>query len=148
MLNMHVQGKRRRGGYHQEDVKHASAGKEKKGRIPPRRCQTCKWREREEGEDTTKKMLNMQVQGKRRRGGYHQEDVKHASAGKEKKGRIPPRRCQTCKWREREEGEDTTKKMLNMQVQGKRRRGGYHQEDVKHASAGKEKKGRIPPRRC
>ena len=37
--------------------------------------------------------------------------------------------------------------MLNMQVQGKRRRGGYHQ-DVKHASAGKEKKGRIPPRRC
>ena len=54
----------------------------------------------------------MQVQGKRRREGYHQEDVKHASAGKEKKG------------------------------------GGYHQEDVKHASAGKEKKGRIPPRRC
>ena len=39
--------------------------------------------------------------------------------------------------------------MLNMQVQGKRRRGGYHhQEDVKHASAGKEKKERIPPRRC
>ena len=38
--------------------------------------------------------------------------------------------------------------MLNMQVQGKRRRGGYHQEDVKHASAEKEKKGRIPPRRC
>ena len=67
-------------------------------------------REREEGEDTTKKMLNM------------------------------------C--REREEGEDTTKKMLNMQVQGKRRRGGYHQEDVKHTGAGKEKKGRIPPRRC
>ena len=31
--------------------------------------------------------------------------------------------------REREEGEDTTKKMLNIQV-------------------GKEKKGRIPPRRC
>ena len=53
----------------------------------------------------------MQVEGKRRRGGYHQEDVKHASGGKEKKG-------------------------------------GYHQEDVKHASAGKEKKGRIPPRRC
>ena len=47
----------------------------------------------------------MQVQGKRRRGGYHQEDVKHASVGKEKKGRI-------------------------------------------HASVGKEKKGRIPPRRC
>ena len=50
--------------------------------------------------------------------------------------------------REREEGEDTTKKMLNMQVQGKRRRGGYHQEDVKYASVVKEKKGRIPPRRC
>ena len=48
---------------------------------------------------------------------------------------------------EREEGEDTTKKMLNMQVHGKRRRGEYHQEDVKHASVGKEKKGRIPPRR-
>ena len=87
MLNM--EGKRRRGGYHQEDV--------------------C--REREEGEDTTKKMLNIQVGGKRRRGGYHQEDVKHTSGGKEKKG-------------------------------------GYHQEDVKHASVGKEKKGRIPPRRC
>ena len=72
----------------------------------------------------------MQVEGKRRRGGYHQEDVKHASVGKEKKGG------------------DTTKKMLNMQVEGKRRRGGYHQEDVKHASVGKEKKGRIPPRRC
>ena len=43
MLNMHVQGKRRRGVYHQEDVKHASGGKEKNG------------------EDTTKKMLNMQV---------------------------------------------------------------------------------------
>ena len=56
-------------------------------------------------------MLNMQVEGKRRRGGYHQEYIKHAGAGKEKKG-------------------------------------GYHQEDVKHASAGKEKKGRIPPRRC
>ena len=93
-------------------------------------------------------MLNMQVEGKRRRGGYHQEDVKHASVVKEKKERIPPRRCLTCKWREREEGEDTTKKMLNMQVEGKRRRGGYHQEDVKHASVGKEKKGRIPPRRC
>ena len=93
-------------------------------------------------------MLNMQVQGKRRRGGYHQEDVTHASAGKEKKGRIPSRRCYTCKCREREEGDDTTKKMLNMQVQGKRRRGGYHQEDVTHASAGKEKKGMIPPRRC
>ena len=52
-------------------------------------------------------MLNIQVQGKRRRG-YHQEDVKHA--GKEKKGRIPP--------------------------------------SVKHTSGGKEKKGRIPPRRC
>ena len=38
--------------------------------------------------------------------------------------------------------------MLNMQVWGKRRRGGYHQEDGKHASVGKEKKGRIPPRRC
>ena len=49
----------------------------------------------------------------------------------------------------RKEGEDTTKNMLNMQVQGKRRRGGgYHQEDVKHAIAGKEKKGRIPPRGC
>ena len=39
----------------------------------------------------------------------------------------------------RKEGEETIKKMLNMQVQGKRRRGGYHQEDVKHAGAGKEK---------
>ena len=38
--------------------------------------------------------------------------------------------------------------MLSMQVQGKRRRGGYHQEDVKYAGAEKEKKGRIPPRRC
>ena len=93
-------------------------------------------------------MLNIQVHGKRRRGGYHQEDVKHASGGKEKKGRIPPRRCLTWKCREREEGEDTTKKMLNIQVEGERRRGGYHQEDVKHASVGKEKKGRIPPRRC
>ena len=37
--------------------------------------------------------------------------------------------------------------MLNMQVQGKRRRGGYHQEDVNHTSEGKEKKRRIPPRR-
>ena len=37
--------------------------------------------------------------------------------------------------------------MLSMQVQGKRRRGGYHQEDVKYAGAGKDKKGRIPPRR-
>ena len=67
--------------------------------------------EREEGEDTTKKMLNIQVQGKRRREGYHQEDVKYASSGK-------------------------------------RSREGYHQEDVKHASVGREKKGRIPPRRC
>ena len=50
--------------------------------------------------------------------------------------------------REREEGEDTTKNMLNIQVEGERRRGGYHQEDVKHTSAGKEKKERIPPRRC
>ena len=60
----------------------------------------------------------MQVQGKRRRRGYHQEDVKHAGAGKEKKG------------------EDTMQE----------RRGRY----VKHAIAGKEKekKGRIPPRRC
>ena len=57
-------------------------------------------------------MLSMQVQGKRRRVGYHQEDDKY------------------------------------MQVQGKRRRVGYHQEDVKYAGAGKEKKGRIPPRRC
>ena len=32
-----------------------------------------------------------------------------------------------------------------MQVQGKRRRAGYHQED-NYAGAGKEKKGRIPPR--
>ena len=39
-------------------------------------------------------------------------------------------------------------KMLNMQVEGKRRRGGYHQEDVKHTSVGREKKGRTPPRRC
>ena len=38
--------------------------------------------------------------------------------------------------------------MLNMQLQGKRRRRGYHHEDVKHTSAEKEKKGRIPPRRC
>ena len=38
--------------------------------------------------------------------------------------------------------------MLNMQVEGKGRRGGYLQEDVKHAGAGKEKKGRIPSRRC
>ena len=38
--------------------------------------------------------------------------------------------------------------MLNMQVQGKRRRRGYHQEDVKHTSAGKEKKERISPIRC
>ena len=37
--------------------------------------------------------------------------------------------------------------MLNMQVEGKRRRGGYHQEGGKHVSAGKEKKWRIPPRR-
>ena len=37
--------------------------------------------------------------------------------------------------------------MLNIQVQGERGRGGHHQEDVKHASAGREKKGRIPPRR-
>ena len=110
MLNIQVEGKRRRRGYHQEYVKHASAGKEKEGRIPPRRCQTCKCREREEGEDTAKKVVNMQVQGKRRRGGHHQEDVKH--------------------------------------VQGKRRREGYHQEDVKHTSGGKEKKGMIPPRRC
>ena len=65
-------------------------------------------REREEGKDTTKKMLNIQVEGKRRRGGYHQEDVKHTSA-------------------EREEGEDTTKNMLNMR---------------------EREEGRIPPRRC
>ena len=38
--------------------------------------------------------------------------------------------------------------MLNMRLEGKRRRGGYYQEDVKHASVGKEKKGRIPPSRC
>ena len=31
-----------------------------------------------------------------------------------------------------------------MQVQGKRGRGGFHQEDDKYAGAGKEKKGRIP----
>ena len=37
--------------------------------------------------------------------------------------------------------------MVNMQVWGKRRREGYHQEDVKHASEGIAKKGRIPPRR-
>ena len=37
--------------------------------------------------------------------------------------------------------------MLSMQVQGKRRREGFHQEDDKYAGAGKEKKGRIPPRR-
>ena len=37
--------------------------------------------------------------------------------------------------------------MINMQGHGKRRREGYHQQDVKHASVGKEKKGRIPPRR-
>ena len=38
--------------------------------------------------------------------------------------------------------------MITMQVQGKRRRGGYHQEDDNYASEGKEKKGRIPPIRC
>ena len=38
--------------------------------------------------------------------------------------------------------------MISMQVQGKRRRVGYHQEDDKYAGGGKEKKGRIPPRRC
>ena len=32
-------------------------------------------------------------------------------------------------------------------MQGKRRRVGYHQEDDKYAGEGKEKKGRIPPRR-
>ena len=35
--------------------------------------------------------------------------------------------------------------MITMQVKGKRRRGGYHQEDDNYAGAGKEKKGRIPP---
>ena len=38
-------------------------------------------------------MLNMQVQEKRRRGGYHQEDVKYASTQKEQKGR-PNKRWQ------------------------------------------------------
>ena len=38
--------------------------------------------------------------------------------------------------------------MLDIQVEGEIRRGGYHQEDVKHTSAGREKKGSIPPRRC
>ena len=33
-----------------------------------------------------------------------------------------------------------------MQVQGKRRRGGYHQEDDNYVGAGKEKRERIPPR--
>ena len=33
-----------------------------------------------------------------------------------------------------------------MQVKGKGRRGGYHQEDDSYAGAGKEKKGMIPPR--
>ena len=47
---------------------------------------------------------------------------------------------------EREEGDDTTKRMITMQVQGKRRRGGYHQEDDNYAGAGKDKKGRILPR--
>ena len=37
--------------------------------------------------------------------------------------------------------------MISMQVQGKIRRGGYHQEDDKYAGAGKDKKERIPPRR-
>ena len=36
--------------------------------------------------------------------------------------------------------------MITMQVQGKRRRGGYHQEDDNYPGAVKEKKGRIPPR--
>ena len=33
-----------------------------------------------------------------------------------------------------------------MQVQGKRRRGGYHRDDDNYAGAWKEKKGMIPPR--
>ena len=33
-----------------------------------------------------------------------------------------------------------------MQVKGKGRRGGYHQEDDKYAGEGKGKKGMIPPR--
>ena len=33
-----------------------------------------------------------------------------------------------------------------MQVQGKRRRGRYHQQDDNYTGAGKEKKGMIPPR--
>ena len=82
---------------------------------------------RKEGEDTTRKMLNM---------------CREREEGKDTTKKM----LNMC--REREEGKDTTKKMLNMQVQGKRRREGYHQEDVKHASAGKEKKERIPPRRC
>ena len=82
MLNIQVEGKRRRGGYHQEDVKHNREREE--GKDTTKKMLNM-WREREEGEDTTKKMLNM------------------------------------C--REREEGEDTTKKMLNIQVEGKRRRG-------------------------
>ena len=32
-----------------------------------------------------------------------------------------------------------------MQVQGKRRRGRYHQEDNNYAGEGKGKKGMIPP---
>ena len=129
MLNMQVQGKRRREGYCQEDVKHASARKENKGRIPPRRCQTCKCREREEGEDTTKKMLNMQVEGKRRRGGYHQEDVKHVQGKRRREGYHQEDVKHASAGKEKK-GEDTAKKMLNMQVQVK------------------ENKRRIPPRRC
>ena len=59
-------------------------------------------------------MLNIQVEGKRRRGGYHQEDVKHTSVGKEEGEDTTKKMLNMC--REREEGEDTTKKMSNMQV--------------------------------
>ena len=39
----------------------------------------------------------MQVRGKRRRGGHHQEDVKHAGAGKEKKVRPNKRWLDTIR---------------------------------------------------
>ena len=85
MLNIQVQGKRRRGGYHQEDVKHTS-------------------------------------QGKRRRGVYHQEDVKHTSAGKEKKGRPPRRGGWTTSGRDMKEYEMKKDMAQNQSVCGRRHR--------------------------
>ena len=77
-----------RGGNHQEDVKHATGGKE-----------------------TTEMVWPLVKEGGR--GGYHQEDVKHATGGKE-----------------------TTEMVWPLVKEGGR--GGYHQEDVKHATGGKE----------